>query len=413
MSMINGFKDLLGVLRGNVLVMAISWFLYGLSGALVQPFFSLYAKSLGAGDFEIALVKSTGMVALGLFTILGGVLTDRVGRVRIILAGTLFVSLIQFAYAFAQSWNQLAIIWVIDEAIHFYQPALTAIVMDSLPSRKELKGFIALNVFPSIPWLFMPVLGGKLYDVYGVQGIRYGFILSGTLSLIVLFLRARSLRETINLRNNRGDFNIINDIAELFRYRTVKYVILIYLFTGFISPLASSVWNTYGSIYSVRILEVTNTEWGFINTVGTASSIAASIILASLLSENYLTVILLAGSLSTISYLLYATPLLISTNPLLPLVIGTIFGAIGGALVGPLISAILTKILPMEIRGRATGVQRFLENMGAALANYIGGLLYVGLGPLKSILASCILSMIAFMYIYLLFTLALKEYIHS
>ncbi|MEL9907981.1 MAG: MFS transporter [Desulfurococcus sp.] len=413
MSLINGFKDLLGVLRGNVLVMAISWFLYGLSGALVQPFFSLYAKSLGAGDFEIALVKSIGMVALGLFTILGGVLTDRVGRVRMILAGTLFVSLVQFAYAFAQSWNQLAIIWVIDEAVHFYQPALTAIVMDSLPSRKELKGFIALNVFPSIPWLFMPVVGGKLYDVYGVQGIRYGFILSGTLSLIVLFLRARSLRETINLRNNRGDFNILNDIAELFRYRMVKYVVLIYLFTGFISPLASSVWNTYGSIYSVRILGVTNTEWGFINTVGTASSIATSIILASLLSENYLTVILLAGSLSTISYLLYATPLLISTNPLLPLVTGTIFGAIGGALVGPLISAILTKILPMEIRGRATGVQRFLENMGAALANYIGGLLYAGLGPLKSILASCILSMIAFMYIYLLFTLALKEYIHS
>lgn len=193
----------------------------------------------------------------------------------------------------------------------------------------------------------------------------------------------------------------------------VKYVVLVYLFTGFISPLASSVWNTYGSIYSVRILGVTNTEWGFINTVGTASSIATSIILASLLSENYLTVILLAGSLSTISYLLYATPLLISTNPLLPLVIGTIFGAIGGALVGPLISAILTKILPMEIRGRATGVQRFLENMGAALANYIGGLLYAGLGPLKSILASCILSMIAFMYIYLLFTRALKEYIRS
>lgn len=212
MSLINGFKDLLGVLRGNVLVMAISWFLYGLSGALVQPFFSLYAKSLGAGDFEIALVKSIGMVALGLFTILGGVLTDRVGRVRIILAGTLFVSLVQFAYAFAQSWNQLAIIWVIDEAVHFYQPALTAIVMDSLPSRKELKGFIALNVFPSIPWLFMPVVGGKLYDVYGVQGIRYGFILSGTLSLIVLFLRARSLSETINLSNNRGDFNIINEM---------------------------------------------------------------------------------------------------------------------------------------------------------------------------------------------------------
>ncbi|ADV64441.1 major facilitator superfamily MFS_1 [Desulfurococcus mucosus DSM 2162] len=401
-SVANGFRELRNVLSGNVLVMAISWFLYGLSGALVQPFFSLYAKSLGAGDLEIAVVKSIGMVVLGVFTVVGGLLTDRVGRVKMILAGTLLVSLTQFAYALVGSWSQLAVVWVIDEAAHFYQPALTAIIMDSIPSRKELKGFIALNVFPSIPWLFMPVIGGRLYDIYGVQGIRYGFLVSGVLSLMVLLLRARALKETLTVAN-RGGFNLVKDLTELFRFKMMKHVILIYLFTGFIAPLASSVWNTYGSIYSVRILGVSNTEWGIVSTVGTASSIIASLILASVISENYVAVMVTTSVLSAASYLFFASPTLMGVSPMTALVAGSVSGAIGGALMGPVISAMLTRILPVELRGRAAGIQRFIENMGWALASYIGGLLYVWLGAVGSLLASSVLSVAAFIYLYLVF----------
>lgn len=170
-----GFSEFRSVLRGNVGVMAFSWFLFSLSGALVQPFFTLYAKNLSADDFSIALVKAAGLLTLSIALIPGGLFTDYVGRVKMIVISTVGITIIQFLYAFTNNWRFLALVWILDEALHFYQPALPAIVMDSLPKDKTLKGFITLQAFPSLPWLFIPLVGGYLYDTYGLTGIRAGF----------------------------------------------------------------------------------------------------------------------------------------------------------------------------------------------------------------------------------------------
>ncbi|MEM4966884.1 MAG: MFS transporter [Zestosphaera sp.] len=144
------FSEFRFMLKGNVGIMAISWFLFSLSGALVQPFFTLYAKSLGADEFSIALVKSAGLLALSIALIPGGLLTDYIGRVKMIVAGTIGITVIQFLYALADSWRFLALTWILDELLHFYQPALSAIVMDSLPKDKTLKGFIILASIPKL-----------------------------------------------------------------------------------------------------------------------------------------------------------------------------------------------------------------------------------------------------------------------
>ncbi|MEM1834730.1 MAG: MFS transporter, partial [Thermosphaera sp.] len=57
-------EEVRATLAGNVGVMALSWFLFALSGALVQPFFSIYAKELGASDFELAFIRTLGMLSL-------------------------------------------------------------------------------------------------------------------------------------------------------------------------------------------------------------------------------------------------------------------------------------------------------------------------------------------------------------
>lgn len=69
--------------------MALSWFLFALSRALVQPFFTKYAKDLVATDLDVARKRMVAMLALSLSLIPGGFLTDTIGRVKTILIGTL------------------------------------------------------------------------------------------------------------------------------------------------------------------------------------------------------------------------------------------------------------------------------------------------------------------------------------
>jgi len=249
----NGLREFKSILSGNVGIMAISWFLFGLSGALVQPFFTLYAKALGASDLAISYIRSAGMVALAISVIFGGFLTDFIGRVKTIVLGTSLIVITQYAYAFARDWVMLSIIWIIDEMAHFYQPALTAIVMDSLPRDKTLRGFLALNAFPSIPWLFMPIVGGYLFDKYGLPGIRFGFIISGSISAVVLVLRIKGLKETYKA-NNRSQ-SISSVFTEIFRYRSVLgKAMVVFIFTSFIAPLVTAVPSTYSAIYVVEVL---------------------------------------------------------------------------------------------------------------------------------------------------------------
>jgi MFS family permease len=274
----DGFREVRSILRGNVGIMALSWFLFGLSGALVFPFFTIYAKDLGADDLSIALIRSMGMYALAFSIILGGFLTDYIGRVKTIVIGTSFIVITQYGYAFVQSWTQLAILWVIDEAAHFYQPALSAIIMDSLPRDKTLRGFLVLQAFPSIPWLFMPIIGGYLYDSLGLTGIRIGFLVSGTISVAVLVLRVKGLEETIDTRRAESIGVLLREIK---RYRdALKNALKVYVFTGFLAPLATSVEQTYGAIYVVKELGASNTDWGLYSSLSTIVSITSASILA-------------------------------------------------------------------------------------------------------------------------------------
>ncbi|MEM1603811.1 MAG: MFS transporter [Zestosphaera sp.] len=399
------FSEFRFMLKGNVGIMAISWFLFSLSGALVQPFFTLYAKSLGADEFSIALVKSAGLLALSIALIPGGLLTDYIGRVKMIVAGTIGITVIQFLYALADSWRFLALIWILDELLHFYQPALSAIVMDSLPKDKTLKGFIILQVFPNLPWLFMPLVGGYLYDTYGLIGIRAGFILSGIISAIVTILRIKGFKETYSYRqNNSSPRNIVYNLVK--NRNKVFNALRVYVYTALLFPIATGVSSTYSSIYVVDELGMSKVDLGEITSFSIALSIAFSSIFSTFKNvDKHLRELGVLGSLSVaLSQAALGLAGKTATNFVFLAALSFVLSQVGSTLTGPVISATLTRIIPIELRGTMTGIQRTLETLGSSLGSFIAGVLYIVLGPSDSLLISSLLGLTATYYLLMLLT---------
>jgi len=58
----------------------------------------------------------------------------------------------------------------------------------------------------------------------------------------------------------------------------------------------------------------------------------------------------------------------------------------------------LTKVLPVEIRGRATGFQRMIENLELATTSITVDLLYTGLSPANSLFAPGLVGLVAVAY---------------
>jgi MFS family permease len=394
----DNLKELKTIFRGNVGAIALSWLLFSLTGSLINPFFAKYAKDLGAGDYDVALMRSLGMLALAVSLIPGGILTDYLGRVKVILIGTGLISIMQFLYAFSPDWRFLTIVYVVDTAAHFYQPALTAIVMDSLNRGEEFKGFLGLNIVSTIPGLFMPIIGGLLYDEIGVTGVRLGFLLQGIVAIIVLLLRIKALRETFIPR----DKDLSRIILELAGYRGIlSKALKLYVFTSILWQVTMGVYNTYMSLYVVDVLKLTKLTWGTISAFSTLGTILSSLYLVgakvNIEKYSFQSAIVISTSL-----LALAVPSYISNNYIKIglLVVISLVISIASNILGSTISAMLTKILPVEIRGRAIGIQRLLDNIGASIASQVAAAFYIILGYDESFILSGLIGLMSCIYLY-------------
>ncbi|MEM1639002.1 MAG: MFS transporter [Desulfurococcaceae archaeon] len=390
--------ELKNIFRGNVGALAISWLLFSLTGSLINPFFAKYAKDLGATDYDIAFMRSLGMLALALSLIPGGVLTDYMGRVKVILVGTGLISIIQFLYAAAPDWRFLTAVYVLDSAAHFYQPALTAIIMDSLNRGEEFKGFLGLNIITAIPGLFMPIIGGFLYDTIGVTGVKLGFVLQGIVAVIVLVLRVKTLRETFKPK----DRDLSKIILELAGYRGVLFKALkIYVFTSILWQISMGVFNTYASLYVIDVLNLSKLTWGVISAFSTLGSITASLLLINS-KINTGTSALRSAVIISLSMFALALPMYVHNGFITIglLITISLVASIASNVMSSAISALLTKMLPVEIRGRAVGIQRLLDNIGASMASQVAALLYVGLGYAEAFIASGVMGLLSCVYLY-------------
>ncbi len=99
--MSNPLVSTLTHLKGNPRACTYTEPLWGLSMNLCLPYASVYMLALGIRDIQIGLISTIGMVAQVIFGLLGGVITDKIGRRKpfvfwtsVVLAASMVVPLV-------------------------------------------------------------------------------------------------------------------------------------------------------------------------------------------------------------------------------------------------------------------------------------------------------------------------------
>ncbi len=207
MFIVNLYRDFREILKGNILILFLTWMLLGFGNNMVHKFDGIYFSALGASD---VLLGYMGAITFGMMAILqipGGFIADRFGRKRVIVVFTFLMSFSILIFAFAPSWEYIVVGLVISNLTLLYQPALFSIVMDSLPPERRAEGFAITNL-SSLPSLVAPAVGGALILYFGViPGMRLGYFILFVFSLISAFMRL-FLKETVSKKNttDRKDF---------------------------------------------------------------------------------------------------------------------------------------------------------------------------------------------------------------
>src|SRR4030042_4951683 len=129
-------------IRGNYLILVISWVLMDFAGEMPSLYYGPFViYDLGATAAILGMIGFVQTLALAAVQFPGGYLADRYGRKWLISTLTFGVALSFLFFVFGPSWQWILIGVVIGSFCLIYQPALMAMIADSTPPERRGMAF--------------------------------------------------------------------------------------------------------------------------------------------------------------------------------------------------------------------------------------------------------------------------------
>lgn len=284
-------------------VLFSGWLVSAMGFAMVIPYLSIYFHNqMKIPMTAVGILFGVAAISRALLGLIGGDLSDRLGRVKIMGLAQLFrgfVFLIMSALAFGGGsfylWSLMVILnWMLGG---FYQPVANAMAADIVPKEKRVEAYSILRIGGNTGWAIGPMIGGFLASAsYPLLFIIGGILTFLSSALIFIFL-AESVkpdpsREKFtfkNLRKLKGDH-------PFFLFCSISLLLFIV-----IGQLVSTI-----SVFSVDYVGISKTQLGFLYALNGAIVIFFQLPASKLTQTKNLIRVLFWGSLGySLGYFLF------------------------------------------------------------------------------------------------------------
>lgn len=392
----------------NVMAVTITQSITMFAMFLWRPFWGLYILELGGTKSTIGLITTIQSLSTLLVQLPGGIISDKIGRKRVILVASILGFLPPIIYRYSTHWTTLIPGAIAAAFSTIAMPALNALIADSLPKENRATGFGAysmawyLSIVVSIP------IGGYILDKVGVvTGTQWGLLISIILTLPVVLIRWKYIDETVNL-NPENSQNVKPRFSMAQLKDTPKEIwklIVIAIFSSF----GFQVFWSYVVVYSVEEIGLSMLQWSYVSTIANFAA-ACFMIPAGFISDQIgrKRIIILsqfAVSLSSLGYVVSTGYSGIAATRIIGSVGEGLGGNVMGSMGGPVWQALVTGLAPIDSRGSILGLMGTITGLVTTPAPVIGGYLYEAFSPQAPFLLSFVLGLIGC----LLFLVWVKE----
>jgi MFS family permease len=379
--MLYQIEKIKSVLHGNLGVMVVSSALWSISGNLTAPFYALYVLELGGDYAMIGEILGTAALVKMVPNLLGGYLTDKLGRKQILFTMTYLLACVALIRAFAPDYRFLIVAAVLEALIMgLRQPSMSSLISDSTTPENRSLSYALWIVGQNLAGVLSPSVFGYIMDQYGLRvAMKWGYITIFALGALSAYMRQRCIKETL-AKTQEVSLGMQRLSELLTDFKTTLYSLkrqaINFIALDAIYTLALGLAEPYFVTYATDALHITGSQWGLIMSLVILVYSISMLAVASP-SDNMGRVRFVKASMISwpIAYLLF-----ISSGNYLQLMATRICVTLAAAVGQPAWTALFADYCPKEHRGRYYAM---LETMWGLLyggSNYLGGVFYQSMG---------------------------------
>ncbi|HSF81905.1 MAG TPA: MFS transporter [Anaerolineales bacterium] len=355
--------------------LVIATFIDRIGGALLFPFFALYlTKKFSVGMTEVGVLFAIFAGSSFIGSMLGGALTDRLGRKGVLIFSLIATSLSAIAMGLVESMQAFFVLAVaVGILTDVGGPAHQAIVADLLPEEKRAQGYGIIRVAFNVSVAIGPAIGGFL----AARSYLLLFIADAIISLITAAIVYFALPET---RPESDPDAPQESVAGSFRgYFVVLRDRIFLLFMGacMLMALVYMNMNTTLGVYLRDAHAIPEYGYGFILSLNAIMVVFLQFPITRRI-EGYPPMLMMAlGTfLYAIGFAMYGF-----TSAYSLFLTAMVIITLGEMLVAPVSQAVVANLAPEDMRGRYMAVFGISWGLPFAIGPYLAGLILDNTDP--------------------------------
>jgi DHA1 family tetracycline resistance protein-like MFS transporter len=393
------FRREFSFITGNYRILVVSWIIMDLAMEMPQPNFQYYVEALGGTGVALGVIGLANFLAMAAVAFPGGYLADRYGRRWLITTMTFGMALSFLFFAFAPTWHFILLGSIVSSLCLIYQPALFAMVQDSLPAERRGMGSSIIQLIHGTFNTPGPVIAGFLLLQFGlISSMRIVYLIMTVLFLTAAVWRLR-LKETMtNGEPVRFSYFISSyprAVKESFNVWKVVPRSVLWLFAvRTLVMFGISLTNVINALYARDVLGIPEEQWWLTFVPLLLTMVVASIPIGKVVDKVGRKIPLIFG----LCFMGLGTTIFVNGTLLALMISMSMFG-IAMMLTMSASMALSADLVSPVNRGKVAGFNNFVGYIVMGLGMLLGNYLYVSFVPQSPFYATLGLTVAAFLIV--------------
>jgi MFS family permease len=378
--------------------------LANLGGSMYHPLEALYLKDLGAGIAQIGLFYTLSQIIPLLLQILGGWVSDSLGRLKAIAIGSVVGIFTYIPLLLATRWEWVLVASALGAVTRsLIGPSFDAFIADHSSAENRGRLFGITQTLFGVVSVVGPLAGGFLVEALDFKGM---IAIAAVLYIIATILRVGMAREAAKTQSAPSEkltlASLKTNLGAMIGLILAGGLFTWILITDGVRDIFFNMSMSFLSVYMKDIASLSVSQIGILNSVFGLASMAV-MIPAGALSDKVGERVNIAVSFLFISVSIGMIALIPPASPAWLYGLGWVIAGIGVGLATPAYQSLISKSVPKRLRGVAFGLFSTSLGLVSLPAPLIGGFLWEKVNPQFPFMITAVVSLLAVIPVWLKF----------